>query len=313
VTVRFLENQWVVVGATVPEFHAGDALVELDGAPLAKQVEEWKRYYADSNEAAMQRDMARQITRGPCGQATVKVRRGAQDVAVTTKREEPQASATGLDYHDLPGEAFRKLSDEIAYVKISTLKRADVARDIDQAAGTKGLIIDLRDYPSDFPIFELGQRLVDKATPFTKITEPNLSNPGEFYWAVEIPLRPQQPHYAGKVIVLVDEVSQSSAEYHAMAFRRAPGAKVIGSTTAGADGNVSQIPLPGGQRTMVSGIGIFYPDKSPTQRVGIVPDIVKRPTIAGVLAGRDEVLEEAIRQILGREVSAAEVSRMLGK
>jgi C-terminal processing protease CtpA/Prc len=81
-----------------------------------------------------------------------------------------------------------------------------------------------------------------------------------------------------------------------MAFRAA-GAIVIGSTTAGADGDVSEIPLPGGLRTAISGIGVFYPDKKPTQRVGIIPDIEVLPTIAGIRAGRDEVLEVAIQQI----------------
>jgi C-terminal processing protease CtpA/Prc len=98
------------------------------------------------------------------------------------------------------------------------------------------------------------------------------------------------------VAVLVDEVSQSQAEYTAMAFRAA-GAIVVGSTTAGADGNVSEIPLPGGLRSMISGIGVFYPDRSPTQRIGIVPDIEMRPTLAGIREGRDEVLEAAIEAL----------------
>jgi C-terminal processing protease CtpA/Prc len=93
-------------------------------------------------------------------------------------------------------------------------------------------------------------------------------------------------------------VSQSNAEYTTMAFRAATGAKVIGSTTAGADGNVSQIPLPGGLNSMISGIGVFYPDKRPTQRVGIVPDIEVKPTIAGIRAGRDELLDAAMAEIL---------------
>ena len=99
----------------------------------------------------------------------------------------------------------------------------------------------------------------------------------------------------------MDEVTQSSAEYHAMAFRAVPGAVVIGSTTAGADGNVSMVPLPGGLSSYISGIGVFYPDKRGTQRVGIVPDFEVQPTIAGIRAGRDEVLEEAIRQIVSPE------------
>jgi hypothetical protein len=61
---------------------------------------------------------------------------------------------------------------------------------------------------------------------------------------------------------------------------------------------------------MISGIGVFYPDKTPTQRIGIVPNVEVRPTIAGIRAGRDEVLEEAARQILGHDVPAAEIERM---
>ncbi len=82
-----------------------------------------------------------------------------------------------------------------------------------------------------------------------------------------------------------------------MAFRVAPQAVVIGSTTAGADGNVSEIVLPGGIRTLISGIGVYYPDGRETQRIGIVPDIIKRPTIQGIKEGRDELLEKALEVI----------------
>src|SRR5579872_7392014 len=45
----------------------------------------------------------------------------------------------------------------------------------------------------------------------------------------------------------------------------------------------------------------------------IVPDLEKRPTIAGIRAGRDEVLEEAIRQVLGRDPTAKELAVISGK
>jgi C-terminal processing protease CtpA/Prc len=122
-------------------------------------------------------------------------------------------------------------------------------------------------------------------------------------------LAPQKPHYAGKVVVLVDESSISSAEFTAMAFRAA-GAIVVGSTTSGADGNVSQFQLPGGLQTMISGIGVFYPDKKPTQRIGIKPDVEAKPTITGIRAGRDEVLEAALREILGSNPPVGEIEKM---
>ena len=95
-----------------------------------------------------------------------------------------------------------------------------------------------------------------------------------------------------------------------MAFRASPHSVVVGSTTAGADGNVSAIPLPGGLSSRISGIGVFYPDHRPTQRVGIVPDIEVKPTVEGIRAGRDEVLERAIWLILGDSVPAAEIEKM---
>jgi C-terminal processing protease CtpA/Prc len=152
--------------------------------------------------------------------------------------------------------------------------------------------------------------LVDKPTEFVRFTVGDLSNPGAFHWGPPLSLSPQKPQYAGKVVILIDEMTQSQAEYTSMAFRAAPGTIVVGSTTAGADGNVSPFGLPGGFRTMISGIGVFYPDKRPTQRVGIVPDVEIHPTIAGIRAGKDEVLEEALRQILGRETPAAQLEKM---
>jgi hypothetical protein len=203
------------------------------------------------------------------------------------------------------------LSDQVAYLKLSSVQSAETATYVTRAAGTKGLIIDIRNYPSDFVVFALGSLLVTQPTPFARFTVGDLGHPGTFRWTdPPLSLTPQPPHYAGKVVILVDENTQSQAEYTAMALRSAPQALVVGSTTAGADGNVSPLPLPGGLSTMISGIGVFYPDKRPTQRVGIVSDVVVRPTLAGIRAGRDEVLEEALRQILGNGTPADQIQKM---
>ena len=48
-----------------------------------------------------------------------------------------------------------------------------------------------------------------------------------------ITLTPAEPHYDGKIVVLVDESSLSQAEYTAIALQSAPHTVVVGSTTAG--------------------------------------------------------------------------------
>ncbi|HAD96446.1 MAG TPA: peptidase S41, partial [Cryomorphaceae bacterium] len=137
--------------------------------------------------------------------------------------------------------------------------------------------------------------LMPESTPFAKFTNGSIENPGLFtYTKILEAGKENKNYYQGKVVILVNEISQSSSEFHAMAYQVHPNASIVGSTTAGADGNVSQIVLPGGITTMISGIGVYYPDGRETQRIGIVPDIEVKPTIEGIKEGRDEVLEKAI-------------------
>ena len=114
-------------------------------------------------------------------------------------------------------------------------------------------------------------------------------------WQGSLTFRLLRPRF--KIVILVDELTQSNVEYAAMAFRSAPGVLLVGSNTAGADGNTSEIVLPGDLQVRFTATGIFYPDRRPTQRIGLVPDVRVTPTIAGIAAGRDEVLEEAERQL----------------
>jgi C-terminal processing protease CtpA/Prc len=181
---------------------------------------------------------------------------------------------------------------------------------ITAASGTKGLVVDIRNYPAEFVALALAGMLVTQETPFATFMQADLVNPGVFSWGASSAVKPASPHYAGKVIVLVDEVTQSQAEYTAMALRAVPGALVVGSTTAGADGNLSMIALPAGLRAAISGIGVFYPDRRATQRVGILPDIRISPSAKGLRAGRDEVLEAGIRAILGASASPQSVEKM---
>ncbi len=298
--LRFVGGR-AVIAKTLPELPAdvdlaaGDVVVDVDGAPVTQLVERWSPYYAGSNDAARKRAIAGSLTTGACAALTLGIERDGKPRQVTTARTkfDPKSRL----WHDRPGETFQRIGDDIAYLKLSTVKAADVPGYIAAAADTKGLIVDIRNYPAEFVVFALGTLLVDREVPFAVFTVPDLANPGAFRWSNGTTLPPATPHYGGKVVVLVDDASVSQAEYTAMALRASPRAIVIGGTTSGADGNVSSIALPFGLRTAISGIGVFYPDRRPTQRVGIVPDIVVSSSIAGLREGRDEVLERAIAEI----------------
>ena len=309
VALRPVGNRFVVVAyadsarGAAAGLRIGDVVLAIDGAPVDSLARVLAPHYGASNEPTLRRDIGRGLTRGPCGACRVSFDRGQGRREVTAVRDSSSSMnmRAGLT-HDIAGPTFRKLADDVAYLKLSSVVADSAASYVKNASGTRCLVIDIRNYPSEFVVFALGQHLVDRPTPFAKFTRGDGANPGAFVWTDSMTIEPAAPHYAGKIVILVDETTQSSAEYTTMAFRSVPGSLVVGSTTAGADGNVSQVPLPGGIRGMISGIGVFYPDGRPTQRVGIVPDLVVHPTVEGIRAGRDEVLEAALEAALGRQV-----------
>ena len=305
--LRFVENNKLVVSgythATLGPatgLQIGDEIRSIGGVAVEALVDSLRPYYPASNEPTRLRDMALSLTRGtgpvelagsrPSGAFMVSVNR----VPITS------LNRSRAFVHDLEGPAFRMLADSVAYLKISSAVAANAASYVEQAQRAKVFVIDIRNYPSEFVVFALGGHLVS-GTSFARFTTGDATNPGAFRFGAFASHTSRTPRFTGSVVILVDEVTQSSAEYHAMGFRVAPGAIVVGSTTAGADGNVSRIPLPGNVEGMITGIGVFYPNGSPTQRIGILPDLVVRPTVAGIRAGRDEVLEAGVSRALGRE------------
>ena len=318
-TFRFVEDRLVVKGYAHRRLgpgtglDLGDVVAAVDGVPVDSLVSRWRHLYSGSNEPARLRGIAAFIGWGPCDSARLTIERpGGRSVLPVWRAPADSLDAAAGRTNDLPGETFRRLSDDLAYLKLSSVKDAEVPSYVQGALGAKCLVIDIRNYPSAFMPFALGGHLVDRPTRFAAFTIGDPSNPGSFWWRMGDSIPPLEPRFEGKVAVLVDETSQSQSEYTAMAFRAAPATIVVGSTTAGADGNVSRIPLPGGLTGVITGLGIFYPDHRPTQRIGIVPDLTVRPTVAGIRAGRDEVLEAAVKRVLGREINDAERSAIYG-
>jgi C-terminal processing protease CtpA/Prc len=72
-------------------------------------------------------------------------------------------------------------------------------------------------------------------------------------------------------------------------------ATIIGSATAGANGSVATFTVPSGLAIRFTGMLVTGHDgQAQHHLVGVNPDIQLEPTIAGLRAGRDELLEQAL-------------------
>ncbi|WP_288461574.1 S41 family peptidase [uncultured Chryseobacterium sp.] len=300
VQLTFAENKPVVEGfydenlGTQTGLKKGDVITEINGENMENIIKKMLKYLPASNYPTQLRDISRKLLRS-----------NAETINLTILRDgktEEKAIKT-YAYSDIkikkePKEFFKMLDGNIAYVYMGSVNADLLPEVFEKIKNTKGLVIDFRSYPSDFVVFKMGKLLKPESSDFVKFTNTSNSQPGLFTFTPSLKTQGTgKKSYQGKIAILINETTQSSAEYHTMAFRTAPNAKVFGSTTAGADGNVSDIKLPGNISTMISGIGIYYPDGKETQRIGIVPDVEVKPTIDGIKNNKDEVLEKATKWI----------------
>ncbi|PHI19955.1 hypothetical protein CEQ90_10420 [Lewinellaceae bacterium SD302] len=275
----------------------GDVILAVDDRTTEELIEHYRPFCPGSNETAIYRDIGLLLLGSNQDSVTVKVDRQGRVLDLKCSTHGPM---WGNWFGDDRRAGFEYIGgqDSIGYIYAASLNKGEIDRVMPENLNLKGLVVDLRNYPSRFIVFSLGKYLVPQPEPFAKFTVGSMVRPGDFYWTDPVKVGDgNRPVFKGKVVILVDGFTQSQPEYTAMALRKHFRSTVVGSTTAGADGNVSQIILPGGIGTSISGIGVFYPDGSPTQRIGIVPDIEVVQDFAAIQAGRDAQLDMALEII----------------
>lgn len=287
----------------------GDEVVAIDGEPLSERLDLLREYASRSNEASL-REALRLY--GLCTRRdTAEVVRRRAGVCDTLRVATiPYSSASSIyDPAQLAQPPFRLLADSVGYIYAGTFSREHLAEVGQTLPRTRALIIDLRTYPQNMDIALtalIGQSLRTEPVVAWQMVHPTLALPGLFFRQEQLlyngfeegAARCTEP-YKGRVILLVNESTQSNPEFQAMAFQSCPQTLTIGSPTSGADGDIVWIPLPGGLMTSFSGIGVLYPDGTQTQTVGVRLDVEVLPTAEGLQAGRDEVLERALSLAAG--------------
>lgn len=304
VMVSFVGNDPVVsiivkdTLASLSNIQRGDVIKAIDGKKIADIIKERLPNLPASNYPTQLRDLSGQLLKSKDTITTITVERDGKLMECRLHHFIPAKYSDWYryDFSYQADSSFFFISPGIGYINLGLIKKKQLDSVFKALEGSKGLIIDDRQYPSDFPIYDIAFRLNDARTPFVKFPTASLDYPGLF--TAGSPLSAggkNKNYYKGKLIVLVNENTQSSAEFHTMAFQTAPNVKVLGSTTAGADGNVTNFfYLPGGIFTRYTGLGVIYPDGRETQRVGIIPDVEVKRTVKGIKEGRDELVEKAI-------------------
>lgn len=301
--IKIVENQVVVtqVKESEKQLLAGDILLRIDGMSLEDRIEEQKKYHALPEENKILNQLKSTLLQSKGEKADIQILRGDE-------RKTIQINTLKYQYeyeNPLPNAIMDPYN--IGYIDPSNLEQGDLEKLMKEFKNTDGLIVDLRYYPSTAITYLLNEYINPDQKVFASISFPNQAIPGAFYHQEmvsgsgtlkeqENDIRTFEP-YMGKVILLMDEGTQSQSEFAIMSLRQAPNTTVLGNPSIGADGNITIVKLPGTIQFPISGLGVYTPEGEQTQRCGLQPDVECYQTIDGILSGKDELIEKAIELI----------------
>lgn len=296
VDISFVEGKAVVMNNNikVSQLTRGDIILKIEGEPIEEIAKRRLPYISASNYPTKLRELASELFVTDKDSLYIEFEHNGKrqsDFILCS----PNVNVMSRYQQDKPLVSYLP-ERNILYIYLGSKEGGSIPENIK----ADGVIIDLRCYPSRkvTGYFDIRQFYPD-TTEFAKFTLPSITTPGLFRFSPVLTVgEKNDEYYRGKKVILINEFTQSQAEFLAMRYRCAPNTLVIGSTTAGADGDLSLFVLPGGLYTSFSGLGVYYPNGQCTQRVGIIPDIEVKPSIEDIRNGIDVVLNKAIEEIV---------------
>lgn len=245
------------------------------------------------------------------------MRRPTRDPVPMSLREvngQPHTAAlVPIERHILPPaerrpEPIAELKPGVVYIDVERVGEAELKASMEKIEAATGLVIDVRGYPSRFPWPFLG-RLTDTAlrSPQWHVPVCNFPDGENRTWQQSgWPILPQKPRLKAKVAFIIDGRAISAAETFMGIVDFHKLGEIVGEPTAGTNGNVNTVALPGGFTVMFTGMKVLRQDGSLFYGQGIQPTIPVTRTLAGIAAGKDEFLEKAIEVVSGPPAQAAE-------
>lgn len=317
IRVRFVEGLPVISSFRDEEdarnlkLEIGDIILKVDGEDVNVRVERLKKYLTASTPQAVLRRVSDGLLAGPDNSTVALTIKDRLNQIRTVQVPRKQKYTQNRFYRN--GEAFKLLPGNVGYVDFDRLTVPMIEPMMEKLKDTVGIIFDMRSNPRGTG-FVIARRLTDQARiPIAIFRRPvitSVNNSSDLYGFnltysyLDHVITNNLPKYRGKTVMLIDDRAQSQAETVGMVFKNANGTVYIGSATAGTDGEVTTLLLPGDIAISFTGQELKHADGRQLQRIGLIPDIEVHPTIKGMQEGRDEVLEKAVNYLTKEHSSA---------
>jgi hypothetical protein len=287
--LAIVESRVVVTATSNPSVPVGAVISAIDGVPatdrfssamqLASGSAQWRQFSATQNMTRCLSDPSMRLTL-----------EGRNDpLTVPCVAAQPPAE-------ERPKQVA-ELSPGVWYVDLTRARTADVTPVVDTLAKARGVVFDVRGYPTDAGAWILPHLIdapeSDRWMHVSKIVGPfgMIAGWQDLGWD----LKPAAPKLAGEVVFLTDGRAISYAESVMGYVADRHLGTIVGNPTAGTNGNIATFTVPGGFTIVFTGMRVTKHDgRAVHHLVGVKPDVTAVRTIAGIRAGQDEVLARAL-------------------
>lgn len=278
------------------DLRAGDIVLKIDGvnADTALQKQEalisgatpqWRRWRA-----------LQELARHKAGErAALEI----QDAGGETRSVTLAAVSPAQEPREPRPPKVHEMRPSIVYVDLDRIDDEDFARALPELEQARGIVFDLRGYPKDISTVVISH-LIDKPVTCAQWHVPVVTRPDRQKMTFKFSnwkVLPNKPRLKAKLAFVTDGRAISYAETYMGIIEHYKLAEIVGGPTAGTNGNVNSLILPGGYRVVWTGMKVLKHDGSQHHGVGILPTVPVSRTIAGVRAARDELLEKAIKVV----------------
>jgi C-terminal processing protease CtpA/Prc len=290
--VDWIEGHVVVTASQDQDrFRRGDIIVEMDGIGAEEALRDAEEFISGSPQWKRWKALSRFGYGKPGTTAKLKLRRGS-DITETEVVRNFKGNLTEFTRPNL-----EQLDDDIYYINLDKASWGEINARITDLAKAKGMIFDLRGYPNgNHQIICHLLETNDTSDAWMQIPlviypdQENLVGYRKLGWR----LAAKQPRIEGKAAFIIYGGCISYAESFMSFIEHYKLAEIVGQPTAGTNGNINPIDLPGGFRVIWTGMRVLKHDGSQHHLIGIQPTVPVNRTIRGVAEGRDEFLEKAI-------------------
>lgn len=280
----------------VGQLQPGDIVVEIDGRDAADVLAAAEQFISAATPQWKRHRGLQEIARGAADEeVTLKIAAAdGQTRTVTLSR-----SIRPEPLREPRPEKVAELRPGIMYVDLDRCPDEDFEQALPRLEQARGIVFDLRGYPSKLSTVVIAH-LIDEPVTSAQWLVPKVTRPDREqmeYHSSNWTVTPLKPRLTGKVAFVTDGRAISYAETYLGIIEHYRLAEIVGGPTAGTNGNVNPFTLPGGYRVTWTGMRVLKHDGSRHHGVGIRPTAPVARTIAGIRAGRDELLERAIEVV----------------